>query len=191
MVNFMPLTFTTRLTTPTAVAEHQTAGLYLGARNFESSSSSIVDDPMDVDDTPMTMTPSPNSQMNSSRQPPHSQQSYYLMETDTDDFDEAVPATDEIYHAVVRLVDANEAVNNGHFVQIDTSPSIVDDDEEEDEDDEDDDEMIGDVLLSSSDSDTDSTASWKSVRSGNSEDNENRSHGKQHLGRVSRGKLKN
>lgn len=82
-------------------------------------------------------------------------------------FDEAVPSSDEIYHAVVRFVDANEAIN-GHFVPIEAPISI----------DEEDDEVMGDVVPSTdSDDDTDSTSSWKTVSSRRGEDNENRSDG--------------
>ena len=84
-------------------------------------------------------------------------------------FDEAVPSSDEIYHAVVRFVDANEAAN-GHFIPIEAPVMPMEDE---------DDEMIGDVVLSfDSDDDSDSTASWKTVSSRTGEDNENRSDGK-------------
>jgi SPRY domain-containing SOCS box protein 1/4 len=175
MVNL--LTFNTRLSDPADPKSSGTSDLrlYLGARTYGTSSSltahetSTDEQMMEIDDTPISSSAGTTAS-SSSLEDARRRQNYYLMETDTDEYDEAVPASDEIYHAVVRLVDASEAVN-GHFVQID-APSIIDIDEDED------DEMIGDVLLSSSsDSDTDSTASWKSVASGNSEDNENRSHG--------------
>lgn len=147
MVNLLPIAMDVQLSHQDSDSDIR---LYLGTRTASTivQPTSVNDDRMEVDES-------------SSLQYPVESRTNHV-------FDEAVPSSDEIYHAVVRFVDANEAAN-GHFIPIE-APVISMEDE--------DDEMIGDVVLSfDSDDDSDSTASWKTVSSRTGEDNENRSDG--------------
>uniref|UniRef100_A0AC34QHL8 B30.2/SPRY domain-containing protein n=1 Tax=Panagrolaimus sp. JU765 TaxID=591449 RepID=A0AC34QHL8_9BILA len=138
MVNFLPISMDISLSANTPTTDDNDMSYFtIPSRNL------LNDDRMEIDE------PSFNYDRNLTRS-----------------FDEAVPSSDEIYHAVVRFVDATEAVN-GHFVPIEAPIPMEDDD----------DVVVGDVILSSdSDEDSDSTAtSWKSVTSRLGEDNENRS----------------
>uniref|UniRef100_A0A7E5A0M4 B30.2/SPRY domain-containing protein n=2 Tax=Panagrellus redivivus TaxID=6233 RepID=A0A7E5A0M4_PANRE len=166
MVNSYPVTLSARM--PPPPDPDPDLHLYLGPRRL----SLLSDDAMD------TSSPSPTATTYGLGMPLTVETSSCFsssMDMDVDDVAEDLPATDEIYHAIVRFVDASEAAQ-GHFVPVE-APVIEDTDEE----------MLGDTLSTassgSSDSESDSTASWKSLASNGlpttsrraGEDNENRS----------------